>query len=106
MNNSKARSHLILQGLGLAYVAYLIYELIKGYSSGEMEVSFPVFCLAVGGLSIAAIVLAFFVYKNWKRDKAAEEEGDREEAEQAAILAQIDDEIAEIEAGLPKDTEE
>ena len=86
MGQSKARSHLILQAVGLLYVAYLMVSLISDYCGGESPLSLPAFCLLMAGMAGAEIALGWWAWRGWRRDQAREraekeahEDGDPEE---------------------------
>jgi hypothetical protein len=70
---SKAQSHLLLQVLGLGYVAYLMFSLISDFLSGKGETSLLVFCLIIAGLAVAEVALGWFAFQSWKRDRKAEQ---------------------------------
>ena len=67
-----SRSHLVLQLVGLGYVVYLLVGMVQDFQAGTAPVSFPVFCLLIAALGAAAVVLAVFAYRGWKRDRLAE----------------------------------
>ncbi|MCD8356407.1 MAG: hypothetical protein LUE11_07535 [Clostridia bacterium] len=71
-NQSKAKSHLVIQGIGLAYVAYLMISLISDYVGGKGEVPLPIFCLLIIVMLIAELILGWFAYRSWKRDQLRE----------------------------------
>lgn len=74
------RSHLVLQLIGLGYVVYLLVGMVQDFRAGEAPVSLPVFCLVTFGLGAAAIVLAVFAYRGWKRDQTVRQELEEEDA--------------------------
>lgn len=73
MERSRARSHLILQAVGLLYVAYLMASLIFDYCNGKSPLSLPVFCLLMAAMAGAEIALGWWAWRGWRRDRAREE---------------------------------
>lgn len=76
MDRSRARSHLILQAIGLIYVAYLMASLIYDYCKGEVPLSLPVFCLIMAVMAGAEIALGWWAWRGWRRDQERERTGE------------------------------
>ncbi len=80
---SKARSHLMLQAVGLGYVAYIIFQLVTSYMRGEWDIQPRLFVIIIAVMVTAEIVLAFFSIRAWRRDRKIElEEEKAKETEQ------------------------
>lgn len=79
MDRSKARSHLILQAVGLIYVAYLMASLISDYCNGEAPLSFPLFCLLMAAMAAVELALGWWAWRSWRRDKAREQVEEKEQ---------------------------
>ncbi len=65
---SKARSHLMLQVVGLGYVAYIIFQLVSSYTHGEWDIQPWLFMLIITVMTAAEIVLTIFSIRAWRRD--------------------------------------
>lgn len=78
---SKARSHLILQAIGLGYVGYLIFQLVTSYIHGESDIEPKLFILIVSAMTVIEVVLAVFAVRAWKRDRKKELEGEENSSE-------------------------
>ncbi len=76
---NKARSHLMLQVVGLGYVAYIIFQLVMSYMHGEWDIQPRLFMLIIMAMTAAEIILAFFSIRAWKRDRKKELEDEDEE---------------------------
>ena len=64
-NNARAAMRVLLA----LYLAYVIYQLIKGYASGESGMSPPLFAGAILLFSVAEVAILAFSVKRWKRGK-------------------------------------
>ncbi len=78
---SKARSHLMLQVVGLGYVAYLIFQMAASYMHGEWDIPSRTFMLIIGAMTAAEIVLAIFSFRAWRRDRKKELEDEENASE-------------------------
>ena len=89
-NNARAAMRVLLA----LYLAYVIYQLIKGYASGESGMSPPLFAGAILLFSVAEVAILAFSVKRWKRGKERvdqvweERESEAPAPEEAAIAAE------------------
>ncbi len=81
---SKARSHLMLQAVGLMYVAYILFQLVTSYMRGEWNIQPRLFVLVIAVMTTAEIVAAFFSIRAWKRDRKKELEDEKNAEENAS----------------------
>ncbi len=75
-NQSKARSHFVLQIIGVGYVAYLMAGIAKTYLDGTENIPLWLFVLIMLLMAAAEIFLSLSALRNWKRDKQKEKENE------------------------------
>ncbi len=81
LNRSKARSHFVLQLIGVGYVAYLMAGIVKTYLNGTENIPFALFVLIMLVMAAAEIFLLLSAVRNWKRDRQKENEQENEGSE-------------------------
>ncbi len=76
-NNARAALRLLLS----LYLAYVIYQLIKGYVTGDSGMSLPLFAAAILFFTAAEAAILVFSLKRWNQgrkrvDQAWEDQAD------------------------------
>lgn len=74
MPQSKARSHFVLQCIGIGYVAYIMLQMILEYIKTPEVAPLGVFLLIIAAMCAAEGLLVWFAVRNWKRDRKREEQ--------------------------------
>lgn len=73
MNQGKARSHLVIQAIGLIYAAYLMVSLISDYCNGESPLTLLPFCLLIAVMAGIELALGWWAWRSWRRDRESEQ---------------------------------
>ena len=65
------------------YLAYVIYQLIKGYFAGDLGMSMPLFYTALVIFIAAEIAILAFALRRWKQGRERVEKAWEDQAEQS-----------------------